>query len=287
MTASNPPPTPETLLRAARSRIDPAEALLLLAHVLGKSAAWLYAHGDARVGDGDARGFNDLVARRQAGEPVAYLTGRRGFWSLDLAVGPGILIPRPETERLVELALDRLPPGRPARLLDLGTGSGAIALALARERPAAQVTATDASAEALEVARRNAVEHDLANVRFAHGDWYVPVAGERFDLIASNPPYIAAGDAHLAQGDLRFEPASALASGGDGLDALRVIAAGAPAHLAPGGWLLVEHGYAQGAAVRALFARAGLEAVETVRDLEDRDRVTVGFWPGTEGTVGT
>lgn len=287
MTASNPPPTPETLLRAARSRIDPAEALLLLAHVLGKSAAWLYAHGDARVGDGDARRFNDLVARRQAGEPVAYLTGRRGFWSLDLAVGPGILIPRPETERLVELALDRLPPGRPARLLDLGTGSGAIALALARERPAAQVTATDASAEALEVARRNAVEHDLANVRFAHGDWYVPVAGERFDLIASNPPYIAAGDAHLAQGDLRFEPASALASGWDGLDALRVIAAGAPAHLAPGGWLLVEHGYAQGAAVRALFARAGLEAVETVRDLEDRDRVTVGFWPGPEGTVGT
>ena len=287
MTASNPPPTPETLLRAARSRIDPAEALLLLAHVLGKSAAWLYAHGDARVEDGDARRFKDLVARRQAGEPVAYLTGRRGFWSLDLAVGPGILIPRPETERLVELALDRLPPGQPARLLDLGTGSGAIALALARERPAAQVTATDASAEALEVARRNAVEHDLANVRFAHGDWYVPVAGERFDLIASNPPYIAAGDAHLAQGDLRFEPASALASGGDGLDALRVIAAGAPAHLAPGGWLLVEHGYAQGAAVRALFARAGLEAVETGRDLEGRDRVTVGFWPGSEGTVGT
>lgn len=287
MTASNPVPTPETLLRAARSRIDPAEALLLLAHVLGKSAAWLYAHGDARVVDGDARRFKDLVARRQAGEPVAYLTGRRGFWSLDLAVGPGILIPRPETERLVELALDRLPPGRPARLLDLGTGSGAVALALARERPAAQVTATDASAEALEVARRNAVEHDLANVRFAHGDWYVPVAGERFDLIASNPPYIAAGDAHLAQGDLRFEPASALASGEDGLDALRVIAAGAPAHLAPGGWLLVEHGYAQGAAVRALFARAGLEAVETVRDLEDRDRVTVGFWPGSEGTVGT
>lgn len=287
MTASNPVPTPETLLRAARSRIDPAEALLLLAHVLGKSAAWLYAHGDARVVDGDARRFKDLVARRQAGEPVAYLTGRRGFWSLDLAVGPGILIPRPETERLVELALDRLPPGRPARLLDLGTGSGAIALALARERPAAQVTATDASAEALEVARRNAVEHDLANVRFAHGDWYVPVVGERFDLIASNPPYIAAGDAHLAQGDLRFEPASALASGWDGLDALRVIAAGAPAHLAPGGWLLVEHGYAQGAAVRALFARAGLEAVETVRDLEDRDRVTVGFWPGPEGTVGT
>jgi release factor glutamine methyltransferase len=274
------PTTPEALLRQARARIEANEASMLLAHVLGRTPAWLYAHGGDAIPGAEVLRFHELVERRAAGEPVAYLTGRRGFWTLDLAVTPDTLIPRPETELLVELALERVADGLPVRTLDMGTGSGAIALALARERPGAEVTATDRSAAALEVARRNAHDHDIGNVRFALGDWYQPVRGMRFGLIASNPPYIADGDGHLERGDLRFEPAGALASGGDGLDALRVIAAGAREHLQPGGWLLVEHGLEQGPAVRALFAEAGLEAVETARDLEDRERVTLGRLPG-------
>ena len=273
-------PTVGSLLAGAAALIDPVDAQLLLAHALGRDRGWLYAHGRDPV-DADARArFAALLARRQAGEPVAYLRGRQGFWTLELAVTPDTLIPRPETELLVELALERVADGLPVRTLDMGTGSGAIALALARERPGAEVTATDRSAAALEVARRNAHDHDIGNVRFALGDWYQPVRGMRFGLIASNPPYIADGDGHLERGDLRFEPAGALASGGDGLDALRVIAAGAREHLQPGGWLLVEHGLEQGPAVRALFAEAGLEAVETARDLEDRERVTLGRLPG-------
>lgn len=279
-------PTPELLLRAARRRIDPGDALLLLAHVLEREAAWLYAHGDAPVADAQAQRFDELVERRAAGEPVAYLTGRRGFWTLDLAVSPDTLIPRPETELLVELALQRVPQDATASILDLGTGSGAIALALASERPRARITATDASEGALEIAQRNADAHGIGNVGFAHGDWYQPVAGTRFNLVVSNPPYIAAGDEHLAQGDLRFEPATALASGADGLDALRVIAAGAVAHLHPEGWLLVEHGLDQGAAARALFSDAGLEMVSTARDLEGRERVTMGRRAGPAATGG-
>jgi len=269
-------PTVEAALRRARGRVKAHEAVLLMAHVLGRPSAWLYAHGDASMEEADAHRFMKLVERRAAGEPVAYLTGRRGFWTLDLAVSPDTLIPRPETERLVELALERVPPEASARVLDLGTGSGAIALALARERPRALVTATDRSNAALAVARRNAADHAINNVAFLPGDWYQPVAGGRFDLVVSNPPYIAGGDAHLARGDLRFEPAAALASGADGLDALRVISAGAPRHLHPGGWLLVEHGMDQGSAVRALFLGAGLENVGTARDLEGRERVTFG-----------
>ena len=267
---------PDALLRKARERIDVEDASILLAHALSKTPAWLYAHGDAEMSEADAGRFTDLVARREAGEPVAYLTGRRGFWTLDLAVTPDTLIPRPETECLVDLALERLPEAGSPRVLDLGTGSGAIALALASERPPARVLATDSSAAALAVARANARQNSVANVESVQGDWYAPVAGRRFDLIASNPPYIADDDVHLGQGDLRFEPAAALASGGDGLDALRIIVAGAPAHLAPGGWLLVEHGLEQGPAVRALFTAAALTGVETARDLEDRDRVTLG-----------
>ena len=273
------PLCPDTLLQQARGRIDPGDASILLAHALARTPAWLYAHGDADVVRADAERFLALVGRRQAGEPVAYLTGRRGFWTLDLSVTPDTLIPRPETERLVELAIERLPVDGAPRVLDLGTGSGAIALALASERPRARVLATDSSAAALAVASANARGNRIANVGFVEGDWYAPVAGRRFDLIASNPPYISAGDTHLGRGDLRFEPAAALASGSDGLDALRTIAAGAPAHLAPGGWLLVEHGLEQGAAVRALFAAAGLAGVETARDLEDRERVTLGRLP--------
>lgn len=265
----------DELLRGGRARLPAGEAELLLGHVLARGPAWLFAHGDAPVEPAAAARFDALVDRRAAGEPVAYLTGRRGFWTLDLQVTPDTLIPRADTERLVELAVERLPEG-PCRVADLGTGSGAIALAIARERPHAQVVATDASAAALEVARANAAAHGLANVEFRRGDWFAPLAGMRLDLIASNPPYIAADDPHLMRGDLRHEPPSALASGPDGLDAIRVIAAGAPAHLLPGGWLLLEHGHEQGAAVRALLAAAGLVDVITAQDLEHRDRVSLG-----------
>ena len=223
-----------------------------------------------------AERFEALLARRQAGEPVAYLTGTQGFWTLELEVSPATLIPRPETELLVELALARSPVDAGARIADLGTGSGAIGLAIAKERPRAAVIATDASRAALEVARRNATRNRIATVEFREGDWLAPLAGETFDLIASNPPYIADGDPHLGEGDLRFEPPSALSSGADGLDAIRRIVRDAPAHLASGGWLLLEHGWDQGEAVRALLEAAGFMDVETAQDLEGRDRVTLG-----------
>ncbi len=269
-------------IRDAASRLpgDEArlEAELLLAHALDRPRSWFYAHAGDLLEPRDASAFADLLRRREAGEPVAQITGHRGFWSLELAVTPDTLIPRPETELLVELALDRLPRTEPRRVLDLGTGTGAIALAIASERPLADLTAVDASQAALDVARDNAAEAGLA-LRLRHSDWFSAVAGERFDLVASNPPYIADGDPHLQQGDLRFEPRAALASGPDGLDAIRVITRDAPAHLVPGGWLLVEHGYEQGPAVRALFAAAGLQSVATERDLEQRDRVTLGRRP--------
>ena len=265
-----------TLLREASARVEAADAALLVAHALGRTRTWLYAHGDDAVDDAARQACERLLARREAGEPVAYLTGRRGFWRFDLRVTPDTLVPRPETELLVELALERLPENRALRIADLGTGSGAIALALAHERTAARVVAVDASAAALDVASGNARALGIGNIEFREGDWFAPLAGERFDLVASNPPYIADGDTHLAQGDLRFEPRGALASGVDGLDAIRRIAADTPAHLCDGGWLLVEHGYEQGAAVRALFESAGFVDVATERDLEQRDRVTLG-----------
>lgn len=264
-------------LADARTRIDSGEAALLLLHVLERSHAWLYAHGDAAVPPAALACFRSLVARRAAGEPVAYLVGRRGFWTLDLAVTPATLIPRPETELLVEQALARLDAAAHVQVADLGTGSGAIALAIASERPLARVVATDRSEAALAVARGNAVAHRLeGRVTFRAGDWFEPLAGERFDLVASNPPYIAEGDVHLGEGDLRHEPPSALASGRDGLDAIRSIVAAAPGHLLPGGWLLLEHGFDQGPAVRALLAAAGFGEVSTVPDLEARDRVSLG-----------
>ncbi|WP_414539031.1 peptide chain release factor N(5)-glutamine methyltransferase [Stenotrophomonas forensis] len=259
----------------------PHEAELLLLHVLERPRSWLFAHATDPLPAAELATFETLLARRVSGEPVAYLTGRRGFWTLDLEVDPATLIPRPETELLVELALDRLPLDRALQLADLGTGSGAIALALASERPQAQVLATDASPGALAVATRNAARHELHNVRFAAGgpEWYAPLQGARFDLIASNPPYIASDDPHLQQGDLRFEPATALASGVDGLDDIRRIVDGGQAHLVRGGWLLIEHGWDQGEAIRALFEAAGFAEVQTVQDLEQRDRITLGRRP--------
>lgn len=269
-------PTVARLLARARDLIDPADAALLLAHALGKSRSWLFAHADDALGEAEAARFDVLLARRAAGEPVAYLTGWRGFWTLELAVTPATLVPRPETELLVDLALARLPVDAPVRVADLGTGSGAIALAIASERPRAQVLATDASSEALDVARGNAARNGIGNVAFRLGSWLQPLGEDTFDLIASNPPYIAEGDPHLARGDLRFEPAMALSCGADGLDAIRVIVRDAPACLRRGGWLLLEHGWDQGDAVRALLAAAGFADVATERDLEQRDRVSLG-----------
>jgi len=269
------------LLAAAVSRLgDQVDAEVLLLHALGKPRSWLFAHAEDEVGADVQAACAALVARRAAGEPVAYITGRRGFWSLELEVTPATLIPRAETELLVELALARLPEGGACAVADLGTGSGAVALALAQERPHARVVATDCSAEALAVAHRNAQRLAIGNVSFAQGDWLAPLADQRFDLVVSNPPYIEAADAHLAQGDLRFEPLTALASGADGLQAIRTIVAAARAHLAGHGWLLFEHGWQQGAAARELLQAAGYADVFTAQDLEQRDRVSGGRQPG-------
>ena len=273
------PASVAALLVAARASIDAVDAECLLAHALGRSRTWLFTHAGDAVDEADAARFLDLVGQREAGRPVAYLVGSQGFWTLDLAVTEATLVPRPETELLVELALARLPVGESARVADLGTGSGAIALALAKERPLAAVVATDASKAALAVAVGNAERNGIDTVWFRRGDWCEALGKERFDLVASNPPYIAEGDPHLAQGDLRFEPASALSSGVDGLDAIRAIIGAAPRHLVPGGWLLLEHGWDQGAAVRALLVDAGFVEVETARDLEGRDRVGLGRRP--------
>jgi release factor glutamine methyltransferase len=271
------------LLLRARTRLadlsdSPAlDAELLLAHVLGLPRAALRADGRREVGPGDAARFATLVDRRAAGEPVAYLTGRRGFWTLDLAVTPAVLVPRPETELLVEAALERLRPLRAPEILDLGTGSGAVAIALACESPGARVVAVDTSAAALEVAAANAAEAGVARVVFVQGHWYEPVGGRRFDCIVANPPYLAAADPHLP--GLAYEPRGALVAGPTGLEALEHIVGGAGDHLREGGWLLVEHGAGQGAAVRRSCAAAGLGSVGTLTDLAGLERVTAACRP--------
>ncbi len=258
----------------------PLDAKVLLAHVLSEGRAWLAAHADDLLTPAQADAFFALAKRRRDGEPIAYLVGVREFWGLPLVVSPAVLVPRPETETLVELALARLPEDRDVRVLDLGTGSGAIALALAHERPRASVLATDVSADALNVARENARRLRLPNVEFAQASWYdgIPAAesGAGFDLIACNPPYVSGGDPHLSDGDARFEPLAALSPGGDGLDALRTVVAGAPRRLAHGGTLVVEHGYDQSEAVCALFAAAGFTRIVTARDLAGIPRIVAG-----------
>lgn len=253
-----------------------SDAELLLAHALGKSRAWLYAWPEHELDAAARDAFARLIEARARGEPVAYLIGRREFWSLDLAVTDDVLIPRHDTELLVELALQRIHDDAALRIADLGTGSGAIALAIARERPHAHIVATDASASALQVARDNARRLGLDRVEFAHGDWFAPLNGRRFDVIVANPPYIAAGDTHLQSGDLRWEPASALISGHDGLDAIRHIVGDAPTYLESSGWLLLEHGWDQAPRVRALFDASGFADVDSVRDTGQRERVTLG-----------
>ena len=269
-----------TIRRAlAQASLAPLDAQVLLAHVLGRGRAWLLAHATEPLAPADADAFFNLAARRRSGEPIAYLTGRREFWGLALAVDVSVLIPRPETETLVECALRRLPIDRALRVLDLGTGSGAIALALAHERPRATIVATDISEAALEIARQNAEQLGLRNVEFARSDWYASDTGALaglFDAIVSNPPYVPAGDPHLAEGDVRHEPLFALTSGRDGLDALRTIVADAGKHLVPGGSLVVEHGYDQATAVRALLEQAGFADLEFLRDLSGISRVAAG-----------
>ena len=253
--------------------LDPLENRILLCHATGLSRVQLITQGDRPLTPDEAARLDDLVARRLRGEPIAYIVGRREFFGLDFQVGPAVLIPRPDTELIVELALERLPRQAP-RLLDMGTGSGAIAVAVAHTRPDAAVTALDVSPDALAVAQANATANG-ARVRFLHSSWFDALdAGEIFDVIASNPPYIAAGDDHLAQGDLRFEPVGALTDHADGLSALRTIITGSPRHLVPGGWLLLEHGYDQAAAVRTLLLDAGFADVQSWQDLAGIERVS-------------
>ncbi len=248
---------------------------ILLGHCLQKSRAWLYTWPDAEVAPEPEARFRALLDQREQGAPIAYLTGEREFWSMQLLVNAHTLIPRPETEALVQWALELELPDHCAAL-DLGTGSGAIALALLRERPRWRVTAVDASPEALEVARENGRRNGLEQIRFLQSDWYRALAGEQFDLIVSNPPYVAAGDPHLDAGDLRFEPACALVAGEDGLADLTLITGGAAAYLRPGGWLLLEHGSGQGVQVRRLLEAAGFTQVGTRADLAGLERISGG-----------
>jgi release factor glutamine methyltransferase len=277
------------------------EVQCLLQAVLQVNRAWLLTHSEQLLSDEQTSRLSALYKRRLNGEPIAYLLEEREFYGLTFKVSPATLIPRPETELLVDHALQHVPKqgvcrvpspptplphageggrqagrGKKFRILDLGTGSGAIALSIAHARPDAEVVAVDASIAALEVAQFNTRRLNLGNVRLLHGDWFSALKGESFDMIVSNPPYIAAGDVHLAQGDVRFEPRAALISGTDGLDDIRHICTQAKAHLGPNGWLIFEHGYDQAARVRALLKQSGLEEIFSARDLSGIERVSGG-----------
>ena len=270
--------TIESLLNHAALPHSPTprlDAELLLADVLGKPRSYLHTWPERELEAEQLERYQAMLARRQAGEPVAYILGQQGFWSLELEVAPHTLIPRPDTELLVETALALLP-GTPSTLLDLGTGTGAIALALACERPAWRLTGVDRVPEAVALAERNRARLKLSNVRFIESQWFSALAGERYELIVSNPPYIAADDHHLAEGDVRFEPSSALVAGADGLDDIRLIIAQAPEHLEAGGWLLLEHGFDQAVAVRELLSARGFSSVESRRDLGGHERISLG-----------
>ena len=265
----------EKLADSPSARFD---AEILMAHVLESKRSFLYANPELELPYGRSEAFKKLVRQRAAGQPVAYLTGSAEFWSLPLRITPAVLIPRPDTESLVEAALSRIPPQADWRIADLGTGSGAVALAIATERPKCEVHATDISRACIEIARDNANRLGLGHVHLHCGSWLEPLRG-KFHVIVSNPPYIDADDPHLAQGDLRYEPRQALTPGADGMSAIRVITRHAGDLLVKGGWLMFEHGWHQASATAAVMKDAGFDRIETFRDLQDHERVTVGQTP--------
>jgi release factor glutamine methyltransferase len=300
MAASSTPASPTVAGALAQSGLTGVDAQTLLEHALGVDAVYLIAHAGECLTAAQFALFSALSARRRAGEPVAYIIGRREFFSLEFEVTPAVLIPRPETELLVEFALEHTATGTERRVLDLGTGSGCVAISIARHRPQARVVAVERSAAALAIARDNAqrllVDYlhdscsappakegqvtDHANLRIIQSDWFGALDSRRFDLIVSNPPYVAAADPHLALGDLRFEPPTALAAGSDGLDYIRLIVASAPQYLTNGGWLAIEHGYNQAALVRDLLAEVGFVDLMMRTDLAKIARMSAGRWCG-------
>ncbi|HEX6549044.1 MAG TPA: peptide chain release factor N(5)-glutamine methyltransferase [Gammaproteobacteria bacterium] len=279
------PATIKALLDSATARLNATsdsprlDAELLLGQILDKSRGQLLARPEQAIDDSAQREFESLLLARLQGTPLAYLAGQREFWSLPLKLTRDTLIPRPDTELLVETALECIPEDKAWKIADLGTGSGAISLAIASERLLCRITATDVSRAALDVARENAAQLGLGNLEFCCGNWFAPLPDMRFHLIVSNPPYVREGDPHLDEGDVRFEPRRALVSGPDGLDAIRHLIERAPQHLLPDGWLLLEHGYDQAEAVRELFDTRGFKSVRSLRDLSGQERVTLGQFP--------
>ncbi|NOX08166.1 MAG: peptide chain release factor N(5)-glutamine methyltransferase [Gammaproteobacteria bacterium] len=274
------PPTIQQALKQAHKQLSPSsnsahlDAEVLLCFLINKPRSYLHTWPEKHLSDDQHHRYEDLITRRLAGEPVAYITGRREFWSLDLEVNPTTLIPRPDTETLVEWVLNQFP-HTPIKVADLGTGSGAIALALAQERPNWQLLATDYSVAALALAQGNAERLNIHNISFSQHDWLEDVDQYDFDLIVSNPPYIPEADPHLLQGDVRFEPRSALSSGATGLDDIRKIIQQAPAHLKPAGWLALEHGYDQGNTVKKTLQLNNYQSISTIRDIAGNNRISV------------
>jgi len=271
-----------SVLQQAVSRLEAVsdsprlDAELLLCQVLGRERSYLFTWPEQALDETQRDAFEALLVRREKGEPIAHILGRREFWSLELAVSADTLIPRPETELLVEAALARIPEDAAWRIADLGTGSGAIALAIASERPRCQVVAVERSAAALAVARENARRHGITNVEFVAGNWFEPLAGQQFQMIVSNPPYIPQSDPHLQQGDVRFEPLTALVSGDDGLDDIRHLITVSKKYLLSPGWLLLEHGHDQGSRVITLLSKENFQHIENLTDLVGNERVAIG-----------
>ena len=261
---------------SSRPKVD---AETLLQHAVKQSSAWLIAHNSDLVTLEDTESYLSLVERRTKGEPIAYMLGYKEFWSLRLKVNQHVLIPRSDTETLVEQALLKLDTQKKLNVLDLGTGSGAIALAIAKERPRVKVVAVDSQSGALDVAKTNAYTNKIDNVSFTLSDWFDGIPAIKFDLIVSNPPYVEANDQHLKQGDLRFEPNSALIGGGDGLDDIKKIILISPSFLANGAYLLLEHGFDQHKLVEKLMLDAGFIEIENTKDINDLPRCTTGIWP--------
>ncbi len=279
-----PTPTIKSLLADATQRLqglDTArlDAEVLLAKVMQVERTYLYSHDDAVADPGQQARYIQMLNERARGKPIAHITGQREFWSMKLQINEHTLIPRPETEHLVEAALELIPEGYSCNIADLGTGSGAIALAIAKERPRCKIIATDISEQALQVASRNATRLGIHTITFQQGDWCAALNGAKVELLISNPPYIEENDPHLDQGDVRFEPRNALVSGADGLHAIKQILDQSAAHLRPGGWLLIEHGYQQAEAIRELMREQEMETVKTQTDHAGLDRVTMGRRP--------